>query len=31
MFGVDKPLRAAMPRVLHLGKAAGKPGEVYYP
>ena len=31
MFKVSKALRVAMPRVLHLGKAAGKPGEVYYP
>ncbi|KAF4345810.1 alcohol dehydrogenase [Fusarium beomiforme] len=31
MFKFYKPLQAAMPRVLHLGKAAGKPGEVYYP
>ncbi|KAM5529792.1 zinc-binding dehydrogenase [Fusarium oxysporum f. sp. phaseoli] len=31
MFRISKPLRAAMPRVLHLGQAAGKPGEVYYP
>ncbi|KAL6918480.1 hypothetical protein FSST1_009975 [Fusarium sambucinum] len=31
MFKASKVLRAAMPRVLHLGKATGKPGEVYYP
>ncbi|KAF5007182.1 hypothetical protein FDECE_6492 [Fusarium decemcellulare] len=31
MFKVSKAFRQAMPRVLHLGKAAGKPGEVYYP
>ncbi|UZP40318.1 hypothetical protein NXS19_008134 [Fusarium pseudograminearum] len=28
---MSRPLQAAMHRVLHLGKAAGKPGEVYYP
>ncbi|RSL43903.1 hypothetical protein CEP54_014896 [Fusarium duplospermum] len=31
MFRISKELSAVMPRVLHLGKAAGKPGEVYYP
>ncbi|RTE84564.1 hypothetical protein BHE90_000877 [Fusarium euwallaceae] len=31
MFRISKELRAAMPRVLHLGKAEGKPGQVYYP
>ncbi|CAG1959595.1 unnamed protein product [Fusarium graminearum] len=31
MFKTSRPLQAAMHRVLHLGEAAGKPGEVYYP
>ncbi|KAI6759987.1 hypothetical protein HG531_013560 [Fusarium graminearum] len=31
MFRTSRPLQAAMHRVLHLGEAAGKPGEVYYP
>jgi hypothetical protein len=31
MLKASKESRAALQRVLHLGQASGKPGEIYYP